>query len=488
MPCSTTRIAAISAALWAPSASTIPRPAASWLARLLTLLAVMGPGLIVMVGDNDVGGVSTYAQAGQNYGTGLLWTLLLLIPVLIVNQEMVVRLGLVTGVGHARLIIERFGRFWGAFSVGDLFLLNFLTIITEFIGVSLAMQYFGVSPYISVPVAAARAHRHHSDGQLPALGARHVSLRGGQLPGHPAGAAQPSAAGAGRARLPCAAAAGRGQLDHPAADHRHRGHHGGAVAALLPAIQRDRQAAHAALDGLRAGRYRDRRVRGHSGRGRADDRHSVCLRGHQAVRAVWRCWDGGGAARADGRAGLGRRLSPSCLLNAGIIGASAVTLASSYAFGDVFGVKHSLHRYCDGGRGFYLSYSVQVAVAAGIVLIPNAPLGLIVTAVQALAGVLLPSATVFLLLLCNDQAVLGPWVNKPWLNVVASVIVGILVMLSLILAATTLFPTWDVTRARLGSERCSFSGSGRHGATLPAQPGARARSATAQEPVPVQDA
>ncbi len=56
--------------------------------------------------------------------------LLLLIPVLIVNQEMVVRLGAVTGVGHARLIIERFGKFWGAFSVGDLFLLNFLTIVT----------------------------------------------------------------------------------------------------------------------------------------------------------------------------------------------------------------------------------------------------------------------------------------------------------------------------------------------------------------------
>ena len=109
-----------------------------------------------MVGDNDAGGVSTYSQAGQNYGYSLLWVLLLLIPVLIVNQEMVVRLGAVTGVGHARLINERFGRFWGWFSVGDLFLLNFLTIVTEFIGVSLALRYFGVSPYISVPIAARR--------------------------------------------------------------------------------------------------------------------------------------------------------------------------------------------------------------------------------------------------------------------------------------------------------------------------------------------
>src|ERR1700753_1971101 len=107
-----------------------------------------------MVGDNDAGGVATYAQAAQTYGYSVLWVLLLLIPVLIVNQEMVVRLGAVTGVGHARLINERFGRFWGWFSVGDLFLLNFLTIVTEFIGISLALRYFGVTPYLSVPVTA----------------------------------------------------------------------------------------------------------------------------------------------------------------------------------------------------------------------------------------------------------------------------------------------------------------------------------------------
>ena len=126
----------------------------SWRARALALLAILGPGLIVMVGDNDAGGVATYSQAGQDYGTSLLWVLLLLVPVLIVNQEMVVRLGAVTGVGHARLINERFGRFWGWFSVGDLFVLNFLTIVTEFIGVSLALGYFGVTPYVSVPIAA----------------------------------------------------------------------------------------------------------------------------------------------------------------------------------------------------------------------------------------------------------------------------------------------------------------------------------------------
>src|SRR6202165_1752560 len=122
-------------------------------ARLKTLLAIIGPGLIVMVGDNDAGAFSTYSQAGQNYGTALLWTLLLLAPVLYVNQEMVLRLGAVTGVGHARLILERFGRFWGAFSVIDLFLLNGLTIVTEFIGINLALGYLGVPRVWGILVA-----------------------------------------------------------------------------------------------------------------------------------------------------------------------------------------------------------------------------------------------------------------------------------------------------------------------------------------------
>jgi Mn2+/Fe2+ NRAMP family transporter len=129
-------------------------PRRTWRRRLLTLAAIVGPGLIVMVGDNDAGGVSTYAQAGQDFGYSLLWTLVLLIPVLIVNQEMVVRLGAVTGVGYAKLIVERFGRFWGWFSVAGIFLLNFLTISTEFIGIKFAGQYFGLSPYLVVPAAA----------------------------------------------------------------------------------------------------------------------------------------------------------------------------------------------------------------------------------------------------------------------------------------------------------------------------------------------
>jgi Mn2+/Fe2+ NRAMP family transporter len=122
--------------------------------RLATMLAIMGPGLLVMAAGNDAGSLLVYAQGGREYGVGMVWLLLALAPMLYVNQEMVARLGAVTGAGHARLIFERFGRRWGSFALADLLVLNFLTIVTEFIGVSYALGYFGVSRVISVPLAA----------------------------------------------------------------------------------------------------------------------------------------------------------------------------------------------------------------------------------------------------------------------------------------------------------------------------------------------
>src|SRR5690349_10714371 len=125
-----------------------------WMYQLLTFLMVFGPGLIVMEADNDAGAVSTYVQAGAQYGTHLLWTLLLLLPVTYFIQEMVVRLGIATGKGHATMIYQRFGRWWGHFSLIDLQLVNFLTLVTEFAAISLALSKMNVAPSIGVPLAA----------------------------------------------------------------------------------------------------------------------------------------------------------------------------------------------------------------------------------------------------------------------------------------------------------------------------------------------
>jgi Mn2+/Fe2+ NRAMP family transporter len=128
------------------------------------------------------------------------------------------------------------------------------------------------------------------------------------------------------------------------------------------------------------------------------------------------------------------------LLDACIIGAAAVSLSTAYAIGDVFKIRHSLHRGVSDAKGFYLVYFAIVAAAATLVLIPGSPLGLLTEAVQTLAGVLLPSATVFLLVLCNDRQVLGPWVNSTKLNVFTGAVVWVLVLLSIILTASVMYP------------------------------------------------
>src|SRR6195256_3771280 len=128
------------------------------------------------------------------------------------------------------------------------------------------------------------------------------------------------------------------------------------------------------------------------------------------------------------------------LLDACIIGASAVSLSTAYALGDVFSWRHSLHRKPTEARGFYAIYCGLVALAAVLVLTPGIQLGLLTSAVQTLAGVLLPGATVFLLLLCNDKPVLGPWVNSRRLNFFTGGVVAVLVMLSVILTGSVLFP------------------------------------------------
>ena len=421
----------------------------TWKQQLLTFLAIVGPGLIVTIGDNDAGGVATYASAGQNYGDSLLWVLLLLMPVLIVNQEMVLRLGAVTGVGHARLINERFGKFWGWFSVGDLFILNFLTIVTEFIGVRLAMSFFGVNPLVSVPVAAILLIATTVTGSFRRWERFMFVFLIFNFTAVPlVWMVHPEWGSVVRSTFVPSIQGG------PSSD----------AILLIIAIVGTTVAPWQLF--FQQSNVIDKRITPRwINYERADTVLGSLLTGTGAAALMVAAAFGfRGTALAgqftdagDVAAGLAQFVSPLAggffaifLLDAAIIGAVAVTLSTSYAFGDVFGMRHSLHRGVGEAKAFYGSYVGLVALSAVIVLIPNAPLGLITEAVQALAGVLLPSATVFLVLLCNDRDVLGPWVNPTWLNVVAIVIVSVLLELSLILVVTTVLPTVDIGVLTLG--------------------------------------
>src|SRR5512136_3117731 len=118
--------------------------------RTVIFLAALGPGIITMVADNDAGGISTYAQTGAKTGFNLLWAFIILLPMAYYVQEMTVRLGAVTKRGHAEAIFDGFGSFWGWFSLLDLILVDWLTLVTEFIGMTAALSIFGVPPVLTV--------------------------------------------------------------------------------------------------------------------------------------------------------------------------------------------------------------------------------------------------------------------------------------------------------------------------------------------------
>jgi Mn2+/Fe2+ NRAMP family transporter len=414
-------------------------PRASVSAKFKTLLAIVGPGLIVMCGDNDAGAYSTYGQAGQTYGTRLLWTLLLLIPVLYVNQEMVLRLGAVTGVGHARLILERFGKFWGAFSVIDLFILNALTIVTEFIGITLAAGYLGVPKVLAVALAALVIISAAFTGSFRRFERIAVAFCAGSvlliplfLIVHPPAAQM--AHGFTVPGLP----GGEGQM--------------ASVMLLIIGIVGTTVAPWQLF--FQQSYVIDKRITPRfMGYEKADLWIGIVIvvLGAGAVMGVCAAAFAGTHGSFTDTAGLAHGIAAHsgriagvifavALLDAAIIGAFAVSLSSAYAIGDVLGLNHSLHRGVKQAKGFYAVYIALICGAATIVLIPGSPLGLLTEGVQVLAGVLLPSATVFLLLLCNDREVLGPWVNRRGTNLFTSGVIAVLISLSVVLTASVLFP------------------------------------------------
>ena len=412
-------------------------------ARLLTLLAIIGPGLIVMVGDNDAGGVSTYAQAGQNYGYTLLWTLPLLIPVLIIVQEMVARLGAVTGVGHGRLIRERFGRYWGNLSIFSILFLNFLIIVTEFIGISLSMEYFGVSPLWSVPVAVALLFAVTATGSfrrwerfmmlfvavnlfvIPLIVVTkpqfHQVVVHAVAPGIRGGATSTAVlliiSIIGTTVAPWQLFFQESNIVDKKITPRWLNYErvDTIIGSIIVVV-----GASALLAAAAAG-----------------------LSGHGGTNAFTSALDvahGLNHYVGHGAGGLFAIL----LLNASVIGAAAVTLASSYAIGDLSSTHQGLNARFSEARGFYGGFAALLAVAGTVAVIPHAPLGLITLAVQAICGLMLPSTTIIVLLLCNDRAVMGPWVNPKWLNAIAITIVTILVVLSIGLMVSTLFTSVNV--------------------------------------------
>jgi NRAMP (natural resistance-associated macrophage protein)-like metal ion transporter len=419
-----------------PKAIIVRKP---WQQRLLRHLLVIGPGLIVMEADNDAGAVSTYTQAGGQYGLHLLWLMLLLLPVCYFIQEMVARLGIATGQGHAAMIYKRFGKWWGRFSLFDLLIVNFLTLVTEFAAISLATTRMGINPWLSVPIAAIA---------LIALVITGSYLRWERI-------------------TICLCLLDLFWVVMAAASHP------GMVAVvhntLIPNTPPkgwtpDLILLVVAIVGTTIAPWQlffqqsavaDKRLRFQDLKSARLDTFigscftivvagaMICV-GNVMYTHHLKYDDPAQMAAAIGPivGGWVRNGVLLFMINAAVLGTTAISLASAWAFAEVKEWPHSLQMPFRKAQGFYIVYILCTLAAAAIVLIPHAPLQLIIIGVQVLAGLILPSAIIFLQLLLNDHVLLGDeFVNKPWNNVVNWSIILVLFILSLVLAVQQLVPS-----------------------------------------------
>jgi Mn2+/Fe2+ NRAMP family transporter len=413
-----------------------------WQRTVLSFLVAFGPGLIVMEADNDAGAVSTYMQAGGQYGLHLLWVLVLLLPICYFVQEMVARLGIATGKGHAAMIYERFGKAWGRFSLFDLLAVNFLTLITEFAAISLAMRGLGVAPILSVPIAAVALVGLIATGSYRRWERIVVILCLLDLTWFiTAALLHPSwSAALHNTLIPSIPSTGKtGDLVFLII---------AIVGTTIAPWQLFFQQSCVAEKRLRFADLKWARLDTLIGAV-----FSILVAGAMMLTGAFAYnhhlpfTDPAQLAQSlatvlPHRSGIFLHHALLLLMvNAAVLGTTAISLASAWAYGEVAGWQHSLHKKPTEAPGFYAIYALCVFAAAGIVLVPHLPLQLVIVSVQVFAGLILPSAIIFLQLLLNDRALLGDrWVNRPWNNWINWSIVAILFALSLLLAAQILVP------------------------------------------------
>jgi Mn2+/Fe2+ NRAMP family transporter len=404
-----------------------------WKAIRLYLI-LSGPGLVVMIADNDAGGITTYAATGAKYGYNLIWFLLILVPVAYYVQEMTVRLGAVTKRGHAEAIFESFGSFWGWFSLLDLILVDWLTLVTEFIGMTAALAIFNVPPPVTVLLVCLLMGIMVLNGRywtwekiallfcllnlvyIPAAFLVRPSLteivREGLVPNLPGGF--------------------NGELFFFL-----MANIGTTIAPWMIFFQQS-----AVVD--KGMTEKDIPF------GKFDTLLGSIL---TVVVAVFIIVVGGAvlqgleiesAAQASIEIMRTNRLAGTLLaiglFNAGLLGAICISLASSWAFGEIFGWAHSLNNKIKEAPWFYACYFLTLVTAGAVVLIPKAPLVLITLFVQVVAVTLLPAALVFLILLLNDEKTMGKFRNTAWENFVGTAIVVVVVVLSTLYGVSVLFP------------------------------------------------
>ncbi|MGD0158124.1 MAG: NRAMP family divalent metal transporter [Terracidiphilus sp.] len=401
--------------------------------RLFMLIA--GPGIIVMVADNDAGGITTYTVTGAQYSFHLIWFLILLGPVAYYVQEMTVRLGAVTKRGHAEAIFHAFGSFWGWFSLLDLVLVDWLTMITEFVGMTAALSLFGVPRIVTVigawivMMAMVLQGRYWTWEKIAlafcALNLIYIPaafminppidkiIQGSFMPHLPPGGFTNDLFFLIMANI------------------------GTTIAPWMIFFQQS-----AVVD--KGMQEKDMRL------GKVDTGVGALLTVVVAAGCIiltatlipgLPISDAATAAKLF--FGINKYVGALLaigLFDAGFLGAICISLASSWAFGEVFGWAHSLNQNVKQAPWFYAYYFFTLVFAGVVVLIPGAPLVLITLFVQVIAVTLLPAALVFLIVLLNDEQTMGKHKNTWFQNLANIGIVSLIIVVSTLYGVSAVFP------------------------------------------------
>ncbi len=410
--------------------------------RIALWLALIGPGLLVMLGDNDAGGVITYSQTGAVYGLGVF--LPLMIPLGIMAyfvHEMTIRLGAVTRRGHAELIWKRYGAFWGLFSLADLVIANILTLMTEFIGVRVGGDVFGLSHWLTVPitlvfVASVLVFLRYWTWERIALFIAVLNLIFVPLAllSHPDWSAVGRAFVGGNWLVPGgllssgflvllsanigttiapwqlffqqSCVVDKGLLPHDI-DASRRDLMLGVAGMVIVAI------AIIILTGQHL--------------------HGLANAGDLNVQGIL-------AALKDHVGGWATDLFGLGLIEAGLISSIVITASTAWAMGEALNLPRSLNDAPRRAWAFYAPAVVGSAVAAGVVMLPHVPLGFLNITVQVVATIFMPAAMLFLLMLVNDAELMGSFVNSRKRNIGAVVIMVLLIICNALYGITTVFP------------------------------------------------
>lgn len=405
------------------------------LARLSLLLAVIGPGIITANVDNDAGGITTYSVAGAKYGYSLLWMMPLVALALIIVQEMSARLGVVTGKGLADLIRERFGVKWTTVIIGLMLIANLANTVSEFAGVAASLEIFGISKYISVPIAAVGVWLLIVKGNyqrverifLVASAIYLTYIASGIL-------ANPPWPEVSRAFVTPSF-----QLD------------AGYVTIFVTIIgttiapwMQFYQQASIVDKGLKITEFAYERIDVIIG-----SLFAVAVAGFITIACAATLHLNGVEVTTAKDAALAllplagpyaEILFAIGLLNASVFSAAILPLSTAYVVCEAFGWEMGINRSFKEAKVFFSIYTALIVLGAGIILLPIQSLIDAMLSSQTLNGVLLPVILIVMLRLINDKRQMGRYVNGRVFNVIAWTTVVILIGLTVMLILTSWFP------------------------------------------------